>query len=183
LRDATFFVAVARIETSVITWHTGLDPRPARNFEGQSPKALEKVMAIMPGFIHTARDRLLRLIFRVHQSPRVARGSRHVLHLLFSRMSFALPVQKLRETPTLLAFRHPQPAYPLHILLVPRREIASLMELDPAQDAAFLADLFAAVQSLVAEFHLEQSGYRLIVNGGEFQDFPYLHFHLTSSCP
>jgi histidine triad (HIT) family protein len=154
--------------------------RPVRSFVGQSPEALEKVMAVMPGFIHTARDRLLRLLFRVHQSPRVARGSRHVLHFLLSRMSFALPVQKLRETPTLLAFHHPQPAYPVHILLIPRRAIASLMELDSVQDAAFLADLFAAVQSLVAEFHLEQTSYRLIVNGGEFQDFPYLHFHLIS---
>jgi len=134
----------------------------------------------MPGFIHFVRARFLRLIFRVHQSPRMARGSRHVLELLFSRMSFALPVQRLRETPNLLAFYHPQPAYPVHILLVPRRAIASLMELDPAQDAAFLADLFTAVQSLVAEFHLEQAGYRLIANGGEFQDFPYLHFHLVS---
>jgi histidine triad (HIT) family protein len=134
----------------------------------------------MPGFIHTVRDRLLRLLFQVHQSPRVARGSRQVLQILFSRMSFALPVQRLRETPTLFAFYHPQPAYPVHILLVPRRAIASLMELDPAQDAAFLADLFTAVQSLVAELHLEQAGYRLIVNGGEYQDFPYLHFHLVS---
>jgi len=95
-------------------------------------------------------------------------------------MSFALPVQKLRETPNLLAFYHPQPAYPLHILFVPRREIPSLAELDPVRDAPFVADLFAAVQSLVAEYHLEQAGYRLLVNGGEYQDFPYLHFHLIS---
>jgi histidine triad (HIT) family protein len=154
--------------------------RPARSFVSQSPKALEKVMATVPGIIHTARDRLLRLISRVHQFPRVARGSRHVLQFLFSHMSFALPVQRLRETPTLLAFHHPQPAYPVHILLVPRRAVASLAELDPVLDASFLVDLFAAVQSLVAEFRLEQSGYRLIVNGGEYQDFPYLHFHLVS---
>jgi histidine triad (HIT) family protein len=138
------------------------------------------VKGLVPGIIHTARDRLLRLIFQVHQSPRVACGSRHVLQFLFSRMSFALPVQRLRETPTLLAFHHPQQAYPLHILLVPRRAVASLAELDPVLDASFLVDLFAVVQSLVAEFRLEQSGYRLIVNGGEYQDFPYLHFHLIS---
>jgi histidine triad (HIT) family protein len=95
-------------------------------------------------------------------------------------MNFAIPVHRLRETNTLLAFHHPQPAYPLHILLIPRRVIPSLSELDPAQDAPFLADLFTTVQSLVAELHLEQTGYRLIVNGGEYQDFPYLHFHLIS---
>jgi histidine triad (HIT) family protein len=95
-------------------------------------------------------------------------------------MSSVIPVQKLRETNTLLAFYHPQPAYPLHILLVPLREIPSLVDLDPVLDAPFLADLFATVQSLVAELHLDQRGYRLIVNGGKFQDFPYLHFHLIS---
>jgi histidine triad (HIT) family protein len=126
------------------------------------------------------RDRLVGLGFRICRNPRLARGATHGLHLLFTRMSFALPAHRLRETGTLLAFHHPQPAYPLHILLVPRREIASLMALDPALDATFLADLMATVQSLVAEFRLEQGGYRLIANGGEFQDFPYLHFHLIS---
>jgi histidine triad (HIT) family protein len=129
------------------------------------------------------RTRLLRLMFRVLRIPPVARVAPHALHLLFTRMSFALPVQRLRETHTLLAFHHPQPAYPLHILLVPRRAIASLGELDPVLDAPFLADLFTTVQSLVAEFKLEQAGYRLIVNGGEYQDFPYLHFHLISEQP
>jgi histidine triad (HIT) family protein len=123
---------------------------------------------------------MLPLVQRVFRLPRLRRAALHGLHFLFTRMSFALPAQRLRETGTLLAFHHPQPAYPVHILLVPRREIPSLAELDPLLDAPFLADLFAAVQSLVAELHLEQAGYRLIVNGGKFQDFPYLHFHLIS---
>jgi histidine triad (HIT) family protein len=96
-----------------------------------------------------------------------------------THMSFVLPLHRLRETETLLAFHHPQPSYPFHILLVPKRAIPSLSDLTP-NDAPFLTDLFAAVQSLVNEFHLEQSGYRLIANGGKYQDFPHLHFHLIS---
>ena len=92
-------------------------------------------------------------------------------------MSFALPLQRLRETDTLLAFYHPKPSYPYHVLLVPKKAIASLKEIDP-RDAAFLSDLYATVQSLVEEFQL--SAYRLIVNGGDYQDFPQLHFHLIS---
>jgi len=91
-------------------------------------------------------------------------------------MSFAIPAKRLRETETLLAFYHPKPAYPFHVLLVPKMAVSSLMELDPA--SAFLADLVTAVQSLVAEFRLP--AYRLIANGGEYQDFPRLHFHLVS---
>ena len=92
-------------------------------------------------------------------------------------MSFAIPVQRLRETKTLMAFYHPQPSYKFHVLLLPKKAIASLKELD-GNDSTFLVDLYSTVQSLVDEFHL--SAYRLIVNGGEYQDFPQLHFHLIS---
>lgn len=94
-------------------------------------------------------------------------------------MSFAIPVQRLRETDTLLAFEHPKPSYPLHILIVPKKAIASMMRVTTA-DAPFLADVFQTVQSLVDEYQLEERGYRLICNGGEHQDVPQLHFHLVS---
>ena len=95
-------------------------------------------------------------------------------------MSFAIPAKRLRETDTLLAFYHPKPSYPFHVVLVPKEAIPNLMELDPIE-SAFLSDLFTTVQSIVTEFHLP--AYRLIVNGGEYQDFPHLHFHLVSDSP
>jgi histidine triad (HIT) family protein len=96
---------------------------------------------------------------------------------IFANMSFAIPVKRLRETETLMAFHHPRPSYQFHVLLVPKKAIASLKDFD-AKDAVFLSDLYSTVQSLVEEFHL--TAYRLIVNGGEYQDFPQLHFHLVS---
>jgi histidine triad (HIT) family protein len=92
-------------------------------------------------------------------------------------MSFAIPVKRLRETDTLMAFYHPKPSYAFHVLLVPKKSVASLIELDP-KDSVLLTELYSTVQSLVQEFHL--SAWRLIVNGGEYQDFPQLHFHLIS---
>jgi histidine triad (HIT) family protein len=92
-------------------------------------------------------------------------------------MSLVIPVARLRETETLLAFYHPKPSYPFHVLLVPKKAVASLKDFNPT-DTTFLTDLYATVQSLVEEFHLR--AYRLIVNGGEYQDFPQLHFHLVS---
>jgi diadenosine tetraphosphate (Ap4A) HIT family hydrolase len=53
-----------------------------------------------------------------------------------------------------------------------------LKELD-STETAFLTDLVTTVQNLVDDFQLP--AYRLIVNGGEFQDFPQLHFHLIST--
>ncbi len=96
---------------------------------------------------------------------------------MFENMSFAIPVARLRETHTLMAFYHPKPSYEFHVLLVPKKAVSSLRELDTS-DSIFLSDLYTTVQSLVDEFHL--SAYRLIVNGGEYQDFPHLHFHLVS---
>lgn len=94
-------------------------------------------------------------------------------------MSFAIPVNRLRETETLIAFRHPRPSYPLHILIVPKKALTSPADLKP-EDAEFLVDLFATVGSLVSEYELETPGYRLIANGGSFQNVPQLHFHLIS---
>lgn len=92
-------------------------------------------------------------------------------------MSFAIPVRRVRETNTLMAFHHPKPSYPFHVLLVPKKAVASLKEFD-SQDSVFLVDLYSTVQSVVDEFQL--SAYRLVVNGGDYQDFPQLHFHLIS---
>lgn len=104
----------------------------------------------------------------------------HVLvRIVMVNMSFILPVDKLRQTPTLLAFYHPKPAYPVHILIVPRRSIESLSALGPG-DADFLVELIQTVKSLVTELGLEKQGYRLIANGGKYQDLPLLHFHLIS---
>ncbi len=93
-----------------------------------------------------------------------------------------LPINKISETDSLICFHHPQPVYPVHILLVPKEELRDLTQLK-TEDSEILKDLFTTVQSLIAELDLEDKGYRLILNGGEYQDFPQLHFHLTSGEP
>ncbi len=103
---------------------------------------------------------------------------------MLNTLPFAIPVKRLRETDNLLAFFHPKPAYPFHVILVPKAAVRTFADpstgsgqrLDPA--SPFLADLVSAAQSLVDEYHL--TAYRLIVNGGEYQEFPHLHFHLIS---
>jgi histidine triad (HIT) family protein len=105
--------------------------------------------------------------------------ARCLIGWIFARMNFAIPVKRLHETDTLLAFYHPRPSYAVHILLVPKKAIANLMELEPA-DHVFLAEVFYTTQKLVKELELVETGYRLLVNGGEYQDVPQLHFHLIA---
>lgn len=107
---------------------------------------------------------------------------RKAVGILFSHFAFALPIHRLRETDTLIAFEHPQPSYAVHILVVPKRPLTNLLDLQ-AVDAPLLMELVATVQSLVQERQLEPAGYRLITNGGAYQEIPHLHFHLVSGPP
>lgn len=125
------------------------------------------------------KQTLVRGLFNLLRSPAGRRMFRWLTAWGFIYMSFAIPVKRLRETPTVMAFLHPQPAYPLHILLVPKRPVASFITLDSSA-SDLLTELVQIAQSLIVEFHLEQHGYRLIVNGGPHQDFPHLHIHLIS---
>ncbi len=94
-------------------------------------------------------------------------------------MAPLLPVNKLYETEAVVAFYHPRPSYPLHILIVPKRAIRSLLDLSEA-DTPVLGDVVVVAQHLVRELHLEAAGYRIMVNGGPYQDVGQIHFHLIS---
>src|SRR5688500_3167841 len=115
------------------------------------------------------------LLFRIARSP----ISRYFIGWVFAYMSWTVPVKRLYETPTLWAFYHPVPSYLIHILILPKRSYASITAISP-DDAAFFADLLQTVAKLVADLSLEAPGYRLICNGGAYQDVPQVHFHLIS---
>ena len=55
-------------------------------------------------------------------------------------MSDWLPIKKIRETESLICFYHPQPVYPVHILLVPKDELQDLSQLKPDR-VEFMQDL------------------------------------------
>lgn len=101
-----------------------------------------------------------------------------LLHWIIAFFSFAIPGEKLIETDSVLAFHHPSPSYPLHILIVPKARLRSITDL-PSPDQVFESDLFKAVNELVHRFDLHKYGYRLITNGGSAQEVDHLHFHLV----
>lgn len=102
-----------------------------------------------------------------------------LLHWIIAFFSFAIPGEKLIETDSLVAFYHPSPSYPLHILIMPKARYKSLNDL-PSDDHVFESGLFVSVNELVQRFGLESCGYRLITNGGSSQEVDHLHFHLIS---
>jgi histidine triad (HIT) family protein len=102
-----------------------------------------------------------------------------LLGWIIANCTFLIPGEKLIETETIIAFHHPQPAYPLHILILPKANYQNLTDL-PTEDRQFEYDLFQAVNQLVGKYDLTSKGYRMIVNGGKSQEVPHLHFHLIS---
>ena len=97
----------------------------------------------------------------------------------FAHLSFLLPVKRLYETKYLMAFHHPSPSYPVHILVVPKKAIANLAEIQDA-DHPVLLEMLRITGLLADQQNLKETGYRLVLNGGAYQDVPHLHFHLIS---
>jgi len=97
-------------------------------------------------------------------------------------MSNFIPIERLRETNNTIAFHHPEPTYPVHILIVPKRTIPTFMDIT-TMDADLIMEIMQTAQSLVEEFKLQEMGYRLIINGGKYQSLPQLHYHLVSESP
>jgi histidine triad (HIT) family protein len=107
------------------------------------------------------------------------KGFQRLMSWVMTNMSIIIPTKKLRETDTLIAFFHPKPSHTFHILILPKVQYSSLMDISE-KDTKFITDLFKTVKSLIMEYKLDKSGYRFITNGGKYQDINYLHFHLIA---
>lgn len=97
----------------------------------------------------------------------------------FAHMSAFIPVDRLFETELVMAFRHPKPTHEIHIVIVPKTPVKSLMHLDQ-NPQKLLFDIYIAAQSVVRELDLEKAGYSLVVNGGPRQDVEQVHFRLLA---
>jgi histidine triad (HIT) family protein len=92
---------------------------------------------------------------------------------------FLLPVKPLRQTTYWIAFCHPHPSYPVHIVVVPKKQWSDWLAVD-SRDVEMMREFVELTQSMIREFELTPAGYRLITNGGKNQTFPHLHFHLVA---
>jgi histidine triad (HIT) family protein len=77
----------------------------------------------------------------------------------------------------LIAFKDINPQAPLHVLIVPRRHIASLNELTPADDA-LVGSMFRAAAALAKENGYAERGYRTVFNTNREAGQTVFHIHL-----
>ena len=82
------------------------------------------------------------------------------------------------EDDKIIAFHDLEPQAPVHVLIIPKKHIASLDAVS-AEDQELLGYLAVKVKDIAAELGLE-NGYRLVSNCGEdgLQTVQHLHFHL-----
>lgn len=107
------------------------------------------------------------------------RPGNSIIRWSFAHATRLMPVDRIHETDLVIAFRHPQPTHETHVVVVPKRPVATLMRLKP-EDADVLRDVFLAIQQVVSTLGLEKEGYSVVVNGGPRQDVEQIHFHVLA---
>lgn len=88
-------------------------------------------------------------------------------------------VERVKETGRVLAFRHTRPAYAVHIVVIPKLHIPSLVDFAPGDDALLL-ELFTVIREVAADVLAQRGAARVITNLGEYQDSKHLHWHIIS---
>lgn len=88
-----------------------------------------------------------------------------------------LPCKKVFENEHILAIEDIHPVAPIHILIIPKKEIPNIQSLEK-EDHFYLAEVVLAAQTIAKEKGIED--YRLLTNSGADagQTIYHLHFHL-----
>lgn len=101
---------------------------------------------------------------------------------LFCKMAIGqIKPDKIFETDTVLAFRDINPQAPIHILIIPKRHIATVNDLQP-EHGPLIGDIYLAAQRIAAQEGITERGYRLVMNCNRDagQSVFHLHLHLLA---
>ena len=97
-------------------------------------------------------------------------------------LSGRTPVKVVRETGNVLAYHHTRPFWPVHIVVIPKRHISSLITLEESDDELLL-ELLRVVREFAKQGVDEHGACRVLTNLGKYQDSKNLHFHVCSGDP
>ena len=88
-----------------------------------------------------------------------------------------IPAQVVYETDDVLAFRDINPQAPLHVLIVPKRRIRTINDIEPG-DEELVGKLFSAARNIAKAAGMEEAGYRVVMNCNEAAGQTVFHIHL-----
>jgi histidine triad (HIT) family protein len=81
------------------------------------------------------------------------------------------------EDPEVLAFRDVNPQAPTHVLVIPKRHISTLNDLQAA-DAELIGKLYLAAQQVARDEGIDEPGYRTLINCNPEAGQSVFHIHL-----
>ena len=92
-----------------------------------------------------------------------------------------IPSNKVYEDEEILAFKDINPAAPIHILVIPKKHIASLVDMKEG-DEILISKIYTVINKIAQDIGIDKKGFRVIVNCGEDggQEVAHLHFHLLA---
>jgi histidine triad (HIT) family protein len=95
-----------------------------------------------------------------------------------------IPAAIVYEDDWVLAFRDANPKAPVHVLIVPKKNIPRMSEAGP-DDHKVLGHLLLKAAEVARQLGLTKSGYRLVINNGPDagESVPHLHCHILGGRP
>ncbi len=91
-----------------------------------------------------------------------------------------IPAEIVYEDQECLAFKDINPQAPIHVIVIPKKEIPNLEELRE-EDEALIGHLFIAMQRIAQQMGIS-TGYRVVLNNGPNagQEVMHIHFHMLA---
>jgi histidine triad (HIT) family protein len=88
-----------------------------------------------------------------------------------------IPADIVFESDTAIGFRDINPQAPTHVLIIPRRHISTINDLEEG-DREFVGDLYLAAKQIASDEDLSEAGYRAVMNCNEGAGQSVFHIHL-----
>ncbi|QQR77607.1 MAG: histidine triad nucleotide-binding protein [Candidatus Moraniibacteriota bacterium] len=90
-----------------------------------------------------------------------------------------IPADILYEDNEVIAFRDIHPLAPVHVLVIPKREISSINDLNP-DDALLVGKMVMVARDVARHLNISEKGYKLLFRVGRDggQEIPHIHLHL-----
>ncbi len=88
-----------------------------------------------------------------------------------------IPAKKVYEDQDVLAFEDISPKAPTHVLVIPKKHIPTLNDLEE-EDNPVMGKIFQVAKQIAREQGIDQSGYRTVFNVNESAGQAVFHIHL-----
>lgn len=90
-----------------------------------------------------------------------------------------IPADIVFEDKDMIAFKDKKPIAPTHILIIPKKHIASVADAEE-KDALLMGKLITTAKKIAEDFEISDKGYKLLVRVGRGggQEIDHIHLHL-----